>query len=263
MVSTSPVGNTSKSLDVFGDFDPVSEFIEREREVMANIDEMLDPGMTSASMSQDVFSLNGTADMLDTSLNISEPLAQLEIEQSPSAKPRESDEFSLLFVRDSNNGEKLSNESSSPTSASSSSSSSQVSEHQDNPDPEDDVREELVEKVDFVALRNIEIEKSLAIKDEEEAKQKAELAAQGKRELDEFYANYHKKLDEIKKTNREIEQQWIKERDDVVPGKEWEKVANMCDFRTSHNSARDTSRMRSILIKQRSKAVKTNADSSS
>ncbi|XP_053204958.1 clathrin light chain-like [Panonychus citri] len=92
--------------------------------------------------------------------------------------------------------------------------------------------------------------KLLNERDEEEAKRIQELIEQAKQELQDWYSQYNDQLNRLKESNRQAEADWVAERDAAVPGKEWEKVARMCDFNPKPNqkNVKDTSRMKSILL---------------
>ena len=48
---------------------------------------------------------------------------------------------------------------------------------------------------------------------------------------------------------REAEQDFIAQRDETIPGHEWEKIGRLCDFNPkSVRNQKDVSRMRSILL---------------
>jgi hypothetical protein len=86
-------------------------------------------------------------------------------------------------------------------------------------------------------------------KDAEESKRKEELKQTAKHELEEWYTRYSEQLEKSKLNNRNAEKEWVAERDTEVPGLEWEKIARMCDFNPkSTRNTKDTSRMRSILL---------------
>lgn len=78
---------------------------------------------------------------------------------------------------------------------------------------------------------------------EKELDQKLEIAA--KVELEEWYAEYEKRIAANKAENRRREKPL---EDDSGDSLEWDKVIELCGFR-SPKSVKDTSRMRSILLK--------------
>lgn len=86
-------------------------------------------------------------------------------------------------------------------------------------------------------------------KDAEEAEKMAEWRELAKKELDDWYKHCAEQLEKTKKNNREGEAEFIKERDDTLPGHEWERICRVCEFNPKGNrSQRDVSRMRSILL---------------
>ena len=69
-------------------------------------------------------------------------------------------------------------------------------------------------------------------------------------ELSDWYDHHNSQVETRKQDNRAAEEAFIQERDQSVPGTEWEKVANLCDFSAKgvSKNARDVSRMRSIYL---------------
>ena len=69
-------------------------------------------------------------------------------------------------------------------------------------------------------------------------------------ELSDWYDHHNSQVETRKQDNRAAEEAFIQERDQSVPGTEWEKVANLCDFSAKGvgKNARDVSRMRSIYL---------------
>ncbi|XP_064395972.1 clathrin light chain A-like [Halichondria panicea] len=94
-----------------------------------------------------------------------------------------------------------------------------------------------------------EQEQRLSEKDTEETNALEELQNQAKTELEEWYNRHEEQLNQTKGLNRQAENVFIEERDEDVPGHEWERVARLCDFssKTSKNT-KDVSRMRSIFL---------------
>lgn len=86
-------------------------------------------------------------------------------------------------------------------------------------------------------------------KDADEAEKMDEWREIAKKELDDWYRHREEQLEKTKKNNREGEAEFIKERDNTIPGHEWERICNVCEFNPKSNrSQRDVSRMRSILL---------------
>ena len=50
-------------------------------------------------------------------------------------------------------------------------------------------------------------------------------------------------------SHRQAEEAFVEERDEDIPGHEWERVARICDFNPKSNkNTKDVSRMRSIFL---------------
>ncbi|KAM8984532.1 clathrin light chain A isoform 3-T3 [Ara ararauna] len=80
-------------------------------------------------------------------------------------------------------------------------------------------------------------------------KQEAEWKEKAIKELEEWYARQDEKLQKTKASNRAAEEAFVNDAEDIFPGTEWERVAQLCDFNPkSSKQAKDVSRMRSILI---------------
>ncbi|NWU71795.1 CLCA protein, partial [Pterocles burchelli] len=80
-------------------------------------------------------------------------------------------------------------------------------------------------------------------------KQEAEWKEKAIKELEEWYARQDEKLQKTKASNRAAEEAFVNDAEDIFPGSEWERVAQLCDFNPKSNKqAKDVSRMRSVLI---------------
>ncbi|XP_074788197.1 clathrin light chain A isoform X6 [Athene noctua] len=80
-------------------------------------------------------------------------------------------------------------------------------------------------------------------------KQEAEWKEKAIKELEEWYARQDEKLQKTKASNRAAEEAFVNDAEDIFPGTEWERVAQLCDFNPkSSKQAKDVSRMRSVLI---------------
>jgi len=109
----------------------------------------------------------------------------------------------------------------------------------------------------------------LAEKDELAEKEKEELLAQAKKELEDWDRNRAEQLAKTKENNRleneiivknleqssigytteSAEEEFVKDRDNVVPGSEWERVTKLCDFNPkATRGGKDLSRMRQCLL---------------
>ncbi|NXA10993.1 CLCA protein, partial [Sapayoa aenigma] len=80
-------------------------------------------------------------------------------------------------------------------------------------------------------------------------KQEAEWKEKAIKELEEWYARQDENLEKTKASNRAAEEAFVNDAEDIFPGTEWERVAQLCDFNPkSSKQAKDVSRMRSVLI---------------
>ncbi|NXQ53527.1 CLCA protein, partial [Anthoscopus minutus] len=76
-------------------------------------------------------------------------------------------------------------------------------------------------------------------------KQEAEWKEKAIKELEEWYARQDEKLEKTKASNRAAEEAFVNDAEEVCPGTEWERVAQLCDFNPkSSKQAKDVSRMR-------------------
>ncbi|XP_044517578.1 clathrin light chain B isoform X2 [Gracilinanus agilis] len=70
-----------------------------------------------------------------------------------------------------------------------------------------------------------------------------------KKDLEEWNVRQNEQMEKNKVSNRASEEAFLKESKEEVPGTEWEKVAQLCDFNPkSSRQCKDVSRMRSVLI---------------
>ncbi|NXN96938.1 CLCA protein, partial [Rhinopomastus cyanomelas] len=80
-------------------------------------------------------------------------------------------------------------------------------------------------------------------------KQEAEWKEKAIKELEEWYARQDENIQKTKASNRAAEEAFVNDAEDIFPGTEWERVAQLCDFNPkSSKQAKDVSRMRSVLI---------------
>ncbi|ESO85332.1 hypothetical protein LOTGIDRAFT_195870 [Lottia gigantea] len=86
-------------------------------------------------------------------------------------------------------------------------------------------------------------------KDAEEVKKKADWQSVAKKELEDWYKHHSEQLTKTHSNNLVAEKAFIKERDESVPGHEWEKICRLCEFNPKVvKSTKDVTRMRSILL---------------
>jgi len=94
-----------------------------------------------------------------------------------------------------------------------------------------------------------EQEARLVTKDADEVKKREELRLQAQQELEDWYKLYEEQLEKTKASNRDEQQEFVAEINNIEAGSEWERVATHCDFNAKVNkNVKDVSRMRSILL---------------
>ncbi|CAH0560868.1 unnamed protein product [Brassicogethes aeneus] len=102
--------------------------------------------------------------------------------------------------------------------------------------------------------------KRLEEKDKEEEKKKLELREVAKKELEDWYKNHADTIEKTKAANRDAaksaEKQFVAEEDAIQPGTEWERIAKLCDFNPkAKQGSKDVSRMRSIILQMKQSPV--------
>ncbi|XP_071110879.1 clathrin light chain B-like isoform X1 [Haliotis cracherodii] len=86
-------------------------------------------------------------------------------------------------------------------------------------------------------------------KDVEEEQKKGEWHDVARKELEDWYKHHAEQLEKAKENNRAAETAFIKERDESIPGAQWEKICRLCEFNPKNvKSTKDVSRMRSMLL---------------
>jgi len=91
--------------------------------------------------------------------------------------------------------------------------------------------------------------KKIAEKDKNEEAKLEEWRNTAKRELEEWYARQAEQVEKHKKNNRVAEAEFVKERDETTPGNEWERISRLCDFNPKNNkNTKDVSKLRSLLL---------------
>jgi len=94
-----------------------------------------------------------------------------------------------------------------------------------------------------------EQEARLVTKDADEVKKREELRIQAQQELEDWYKLYEEQLEKTKASNRDEQQEFVAEINNIEAGSEWERVAVHCDFNAKvSKNVKDVSRMRSILL---------------
>jgi clathrin light chain A len=86
-------------------------------------------------------------------------------------------------------------------------------------------------------------------KDVDSEKKKAEWRDIARHELEDWYKHRNEQVEKSKKVNRENEDAFVQQRDERKPGGEWERVCRLCDFNPKGSrNTKDITRMRSILL---------------
>merc|ERR1719228_2086581 len=94
-----------------------------------------------------------------------------------------------------------------------------------------------------------EQKKRLEEKDKEAEVKQAEWLVAAKHELEEWYKHSAAQFEKTTVLNRETETTFIEERDENLPGHEWERICRLCEFNPKQSgNKKDISRMRSILL---------------
>merc|ERR1719317_201886 len=109
--------------------------------------------------------------------------------------------------------------------------------------------EQLKLEPEKIRIWREENNKRLAEKDEAAEKEKEEWLVQAKKELEDWDKSREEQLAKTKEANRSAEEEFVKDRDNVVPGSEWERVTKLCDFNPkATKGGKDLSRMRQCLL---------------
>lgn len=86
-------------------------------------------------------------------------------------------------------------------------------------------------------------------KDIAEEENKNELREKAKKELEEWYKQHEEQVAKTRQANRSAEKELVADTGKMEPGTEWERIAKLCDFNPkTAKSSRDISRMRSIIL---------------
>jgi len=109
--------------------------------------------------------------------------------------------------------------------------------------------EQLKLEPEKIRIWREENNKRLAEKDEAAEKEKEEWLVQAKKELEDWDKSREEQLAKTKESNRSAEEEFVNDRDNVVPGSEWERVTKLCDFNPkATKGGKDLSRMRQCLL---------------
>ena len=95
-------------------------------------------------------------------------------------------------------------------------------------------------------------------KDAAEETKRADMKDSASKELQDWQRHYEEQLERQKKSNRDAEASFIKQRDESGPGAEWERVCWLCDFNPkTSKQTKDVSRMRSLLLQMKQQEQST------
>lgn len=211
-------------MNAFGDnfeqseVDPAAEFLAREQDALAGLEDEIPPVAASATNG----SVNG------------DPVPKAE---STGLENELNGSFEMISNADAHD----------PTTSSA-----------DNiPNAEDDnddfagftVPKQVTEEPEKIRKWREEQKTRLEEKDREEERKKDELREQARKELEDWYKHHEEAISKTKAANRNAEKQFVAETDEIEPGTEWERIAKLCDFNPKTNkSSKDISRMRSIIL---------------
>ncbi|XP_047003586.1 clathrin light chain isoform X7 [Schistocerca americana] len=218
-------------MDGFGDnfdqpeVDPAAEFLAREQDQLAGLEDELNPGNAPPAADDAMFGTQGSAP-LTGSFEMIDNFGQQDglgpdllssAPGVPSEVKAESEPLDEIFS---------------------------------TPTPPKPVVKEEPEKI---RKWREEQKKRLEEKDANEEKRKEELREQAKKELEEWYKHHEEQIAKTKAANREAaknaEKQFVAEAGEIEPGTEWERIAKLCDFNPkSSKTSKDVSRMRSIIL---------------
>lgn len=105
------------------------------------------------------------------------------------------------------------------------------------------------EEPEKIRIWREEQEKRLMEKDAAEEDSKEELRHKAMKELEEWYKQHEEQVTKTRQANRSAEKELVADTTKMEPGTEWERIAKLCDFNPkTSKSSRDISRMRSIIL---------------
>lgn len=86
-------------------------------------------------------------------------------------------------------------------------------------------------------------------KDAAEEVSKGELQTRAQKELEDWYKQHEEQVARTRQANRSAEKELVADTCKMEPGTEWERIAKLCNFNPkTSKSSRDISRMRSIIL---------------
>ncbi|XP_058457717.1 clathrin light chain isoform X2 [Malaya genurostris] len=211
-------------MDAFGDgnfeqpeLDPAAEFLAREQNALAGLEDEIPPLPTGA----------GDDDVTQSKAEFTGSFEMINNDVDAGGLP----EYAAAAALDTD-----------------------VRVKQEEEDGNDDfsgytVPKQVTEEPERIRKWREEQKTRLEEKDREEERKKDELREQARKELEDWYKHHEEAISKTKAANRNAEKQFVAETDEIEPGTEWERIAKLCDFNPKTNkSSKDISRMRSIIL---------------
>lgn len=235
-------------MDAFGDanfeqteVDPAAEFLAREQNALAGLeDELAGNGGAAAE--------NGDVTQLKT-----EPLG-LEFESTGSFEMINNDADATVGLPDYSATAELDAD----INAAFSNSPNAYEEDLNDDFSGYTVPKQVTEEPERIRKWREEQKTRLEEKDREEERKREELREQARKELEDWYKHHEEAISKTKAANRNAEKQFVAETDEIEPGTEWERIAKLCDFNPKTNkSSKDISRMRSIILQLKQNPLST------
>ncbi|XP_071527446.1 clathrin light chain isoform X7 [Panulirus ornatus] len=203
------------------DVDPAAEFLAREQDQLAGLDDDIIPPATQVpAQPQPAAGLDGEADLFGG---------------APVNGGPDLESFEML------GGDEVAQESAPPEA---------TSEPELARSPVPPVIREEPEKIKiWREQQRIRLEE----KDAAEEVSKLELKAKAKKELEDWYRQHEEQVAKTRQANREAsksaEKELVADIGKMEPGTEWERICKLCNFNPkTSKSSRDISRMRSIIL---------------
>lgn len=212
-----------------GDVDPAAEFLAREQDELAGLEDEVKPAAVVSSTLVNGDDPSNSAGSFEMVENFDQEIKK-EQDIDFDKKETYNDVFGVDSVQEYQDfGSGI---------------SPPVSLHQPREEPET-IKKWREEQV-----------KRLEEKDREEEKKKEELREIAKKELEDWYKNHEEIIAKTKAANRNAEKQFVAEDDEIQPGTEWERIAKLCDFNPKAKpGSKDVSRMRSLILQMKQNPV--------
>lgn len=217
-----------------GDVDPAAEFLAREQDELAGLEDEVKPAAIAVSSTlangDDPTNSAGSFEMVE---NFDDGIVKKDIFEQENDLDLKKEPYNDIFGDPSYLDEYGSAGISPPVS---------LGQPREEPEKIKKWRQEQV--------------KRLEEKDREEEKKKEELREIAKKELEDWYRNHEETIAKTKAANRNAEKQFVAEDDEIQPGTEWERIAKLCDFNPKAKpGSKDVSRMRSMILQMKQNPV--------